>query len=635
MEHETHPMTAETNNAVALAPSLKRGADIIAGVVKTLTGSPGVYRMLDEEGNPLYVGKAKNLKRRVVTYARPAKLPVRLQRMIAATRTMEIVETHTEVEALLLESNLIKKLKPRYNVLLRDDKSFPYILLTTKSDWPQLIKHRGSRSRDGEYFGPFASAGAVNRTLAALQRAFPLRNCSDNIFASRTRPCLQYQIKRCTAPCVDRISQDDYGAIVDEARDFLTGDSRNLQKGLLSRMEQAAADMDYETAAIFRDRVKALTQIQARQDINVQSVGNADIIAAHEGSGLVCIQVFFFRNGQNFGNRTYFPTRASGLPIADVLASFLGQFYSDKTPPPTILVNETPPERDLIANALSVRADHKVTLSKPSRGSKRTLVEHAYSNAREALARRLAESGTQRRLLEGLADAFNLESPPQRIEVYDNSHISGTNAVGGMIVAGPDGLMKSAYRKFNIKDQNLEPGDDYGMMQEVMTRRFQRAQREDPDRQSGTWPDLVLIDGGQGHLKAVCEVMAELAIDDVPVVAIAKGPDRDAGRERFFMSDKPSFMLKPNDPVLYFLQRLRDEAHRFAIGSHRARRKKAIGDSPLDEIAGIGASRKKALLHHFGSARSVGDAGVADLEAVNGISGPMAKKIYDHFHSDG
>lgn len=635
MEHETHPMTAETNNAVALAPSLKRGADIIAGVVKTLTGSPGVYRMLDEEGNPLYVGKAKNLKRRVVTYARPAKLPVRLQRMIAATRTMEIVETHTEVEALLLESNLIKKLKPRYNVLLRDDKSFPYILLTTKSDWPQLIKHRGSRSRDGEYFGPFASAGAVNRTLAALQRAFPLRNCSDNIFASRTRPCLQYQIKRCTAPCVDRISQDDYGAIVDEARDFLTGDSRNLQKGLLSRMEQAAADMDYETAAIFRDRVKALTQIQARQDINVQSVGNADIIAAHEGSGLVCIQVFFFRNGQNFGNRTYFPTRATGLPIADVLASFLGQFYSDKTPPPTILVNETPPERDLIANALSVRADHKVTLSKPSRGSKRTLVEHAYSNAREALARRLAESGTQRRLLEGLADAFNLESPPQRIEVYDNSHISGTNAVGGMIVAGPDGLMKSAYRKFNIKDQNLEPGDDYGMMQEVMTRRFQRAQREDPDRQSGTWPDLVLIDGGQGHLKAVCEVMAELAIDDVPVVAIAKGPDRDAGRERFFMSDKPSFMLKPNDPVLYFLQRLRDEAHRFAIGSHRARRKKAIGDSPLDEIAGIGASRKKALLHHFGSARSVGDAGVADLEAVNGISGPMAKKIYDHFHSDG
>jgi len=628
-------MTAETENAVALAPSLKRGADIVAGVVKTLTGSPGVYRMLDEEGNPLYVGKAKNLKRRVVTYARPAKLPVRLQRMIAATRTMEIVETHTEVEALLLESNLIKKLKPRYNVLLRDDKSFPYILLTTKSDWPQLIKHRGSRSRDGEYFGPFASAGAVNRTLAALQRAFPLRNCSDNIFASRTRPCLQYQIKRCTAPCVDRISQDDYGAIVDEARDFLTGDSRNLQKGLLSRMEQAAADMDYETAAIFRDRIKALTQIQARQDINVQSVGNADIIAAHEGSGLVCIQVFFFRNGQNFGNRTYFPTRASGLPIADVLASFLGQFYSDKTPPPTILVNETPPERDLIANALSVRADRKVTLSKPSRGSKRTLVEHAYSNAREALARRLAESGTQRRLLEGLADAFNLDSAPQRIEVYDNSHISGTNAVGGMVVAGPDGLMKSAYRKFNIKDQNLEPGDDYGMMQEVMTRRFQRAQREDPDRQSGTWPDLVLIDGGQGHLKAVCEVMAELAIDDVPVLAIAKGPDRDAGRERFFMSDKPSFMLKPNDPVLYFLQRLRDEAHRFAIGSHRARRKKAIGDSPLDEIAGIGASRKKALLHHFGSARSVGDAGVADLEAVNGISGPMAKKIYDHFHSDG
>ncbi len=628
-------MTEKTDTGIALTPSLKRGVDIIGGVVRTLTGSAGVYRMIDEDGNPLYVGKAKNLKRRVVTYSRPDKLPVRLQRMVAATRTMEIIKTHTEVEALLLESNLIKKLKPRYNVMLRDDKSFPYILLTTGTDWPQLIKHRGSRSRDGEYFGPFASAGAVNRTLAALQRAFPLRNCSDNIFAGRTRPCLQYQIKRCTAPCVDRISREDYSAIVDEARDFLTGDSRNLQKGLLSRMEKAAADMEYETAAIFRDRIKALTQIQARQDINVQSVGDADIIAAYAASGLVCIQVFFFRNGQNFGNRTYFPTRASGIPIAEVLAAFLGQFYADKTPPPTVLVNETPPERDLISNALSVRADRKVTLSKPSRGSKRTLVDHALTNAREALARRLAESGTQRRLLGGLADALNLDAPPQRIEVYDNSHISGSKAVGGMIVAGPEGLMKQAYRKFNIKDQTLEPGDDYGMMQEVLTRRFQRAQREDPDRQSGNWPDLVLIDGGQGHLKAVCEVMEELAIDDVPVVAIAKGPDRDAGRERFFIQDKPSFMLKPNDPVLYFLQRLRDEAHRFAIGSHRARRKKSIGESPLDEIAGVGANRKRALLHHFGSARSVSDAGVADLEAVNGISSPMAKKIYDHFHPDG
>ena len=628
-------MAEKTDTGIALTPSLKRGADIIAGVVRTLSGSPGVYRMIDEDGNPLYVGKAKNLKRRVVTYSRPDKLPVRLQRMVAATRTMEIIKTHTEVEALLLESNLIKKLKPRYNVMLRDDKSFPYILLTTGTDWPQLIKHRGNRSRDGEYFGPFASAGAVNRTLAALQRAFPLRNCSDNIFAGRTRPCLQYQIKRCTAPCVDRISSEDYGAIVDEARDFLTGDSRNLQKGLLTRMEKAAADMEYETAAIFRDRIKALTQIQARQDINVKSVGDADIIAAYASSGMVCIQVFFFRNGQNFGNRTYFPTRASGIPIAEVLAAFLGQFYADKTPPPTVLVNETPPERELITNALSVRANRKVTLSKPSKGSKRTLIDHALANAREALARRLAESGTQRRLLEGVADVLNLDSPPQRIEVYDNSHISGSKAVGGMIVAGPEGLMKQAYRKFNIKNQTLEPGDDYGMMQEVLMRRFQRAQREDPERQSGNWPDLVLIDGGQGHLKAVCEIMEELAINDVPVVAIAKGPDRDAGRERFFMPDKPSFMLKPNDPVLYFLQRLRDEAHRFAIGSHRARRKKSIGESPLDEIAGVGANRKRALLHHFGSARSVGDAGVADLEAVNGISGPMAKKIYDHFHPEG
>ncbi|MBK18734.1 MAG: excinuclease ABC subunit C [Rhodospirillaceae bacterium] len=628
-------MTDKTETSVILAPSLKRGAGIIAEVVKTLTGSPGVYRMLDEDGNPLYVGKAKNLKKRVVTYSRPDRLPVRLQRMIAATRSMEIVETHTEVEALLLESNLIKKLKPRYNVMLRDDKSFPYILLTSGTDWAQLIKHRGGRSRDGEYFGPFASAGAVNRTLAALQRAFPLRNCSDNIFAGRTRPCLQYQIKRCTAPCVDRISHEDYGTIVDEARDFLTGDSRNLQKALLERMETASDAMEYETAAIFRDRIKALTQIQAHQDINVQSVGDADIVAAHAGSGIVCIQVFFFRNGQNFGNRTYFPTRATGLPISEILASFLGQFYSDKTPPPTVLVSETPPDRTLIADALSVRAGRKVTLSKPARGSKRTLVDHALANAREALARRLAESSTQRRLLEGLADILKLDSPPQRIEVYDNSHISGSKPVGGMIVAGPDGLIKNAYRKFNIKDQSLEPGDDYGMMQEVLTRRFQRAQREDPDRQSGNWPDLVLIDGGQGHLSAVCDVMEELAVDDIPVVAIAKGPDRDAGRERFFMVDRPSFMLKPNDPVLYFLQRLRDEAHRFAIGSHRVRRKKAIGESPLDEIVGVGANRKRALLHHFGSARSVGDAGVADLEAVKGISGPLAKKIYDHFHSDG
>lgn len=628
-------MINKTENSYPITPSLKRGTEIIAGVVKTLTSSPGVYRMIDDDGNPLYVGKAKNLKRRVANYSRPAKLAVRLKRMIAATRSMEIVETHTEVDALLLESNLIKRLKPRYNVMLRDDKSFPHILLTSDNDWPQLIKHRGRRASEGEYFGPFASAGAVNKTLAALQRAFPLRNCSDNMFANRNRPCLQFQIKRCSAPCVDRISSKDYSIIVDEARDFLTGKNRNLQKGFLARMEKAAGNMEYETAAIFRDRIRALTQIQAHQDINVQSLGNTDIIAAFGSKGFVCIQVFFFRNGQNLGNRSYFPTRAGGLPLAEVLAAFVGQFYTDKIPPQFVLVNEVMPESSLIADALSIRANHKVTINKPSRGPKRVLVDHVFANAREALARRIAESSTQRRLLEGLAKTLKLDSLPKRVEIYDNSHISGTKAVGGMVVAGTDGLLKQAYRKFNIKNQNLEPGDDYGMMREVFTRRFRRALQEDPDRQSANWPDLVLIDGGQGHLTVVSEVMAELAVDDIPVVAIAKGPERDAGREKFFMKGRRSFMLKPNDPVLYFLQRLRDEAHRFAIGSHRARRKKIIGESPLDGIAGVGANRKQALLHHFGSARGVGDAGISDLEGVYGISSPLAKKIYDHFHPEG
>ena len=628
-------MINKTENSYPITPSLKRGTKIISDVVKTLTSSPGVYRMIDDDGNPLYVGKAKNLKRRVANYSRPAKLAIRLKRMIAATRSMEIVETHTEVDALLLESNLIKKLKPRYNVMLRDDKSFPHILLTSNNDWPQLIKHRGKRAGEGEYFGPFASAGAVNKTLAALQRAFPLRNCSDNMFANRNRPCLQYQIKRCSAPCVDRISSKDYNIIVDEARDFLTGKNRNLQKGFLARMEKAVRNMEYETAAIFRDRIKALTQIQAHQDINVQSLGNADIIAVFGSKGLVCIQVFFFRNGQNLGNRSYFPARAGGLRLAEVLAAFLGQFYTDKTPPQVVLVNETLPESGLIADALSIRANRKVTINKPSRGPKRVLVDHVFANAKEALARRMAESGTQRRLLEGLADTLKLGSLPKRVEIYDNSHISGTKAVGGMVVAGTDGLLKQAYRKFNIKNQNLAPGDDYGMMREVFTRRFQRALQEDPDRQSGNWPDLVLIDGGQGHLTVVSEVMAELTIGDIPVVAIAKGTERDAGRERFFMEGRRSFMLKPNEPVLYFLQRLRDEAHRFAIGSHRALRKKVIGESPLNGIPGVGAKRKQALLHHFGSARGVGGAGISDLEGVYGISSPLAKKIYDHFHPEG
>ena len=624
-----------SDEEVPVTPSLVHGVAAISAALKTLSGSPGVYRMIDAEDHPLYVGKAKNLKKRVAAYTRPHRLPVRIQRMIAATVSVEFINTHTEVEALLLESNLIKKLKPRYNILLRDDKSFPYILLTGGSDWPQLIKHRGARSHPGEYFGPFASAGAVNRTLAALQRAFPLRNCSDSIFQSRTRPCLQFQIKRCTAPCVDLISRDDYAAIVGEARDFLTGHSRNMQKTLSDRMQQASDAMAYESAAIFRDRIKAMTQIQAHQDVNIAKLGDADIIAAADAGGRCCVQVFFYRAGQNFGNRTYFPSRTAGLPNDQVLASFLGQFYADKKPPPQVLVSENVPSKALIEDALAVRADRKVAVSRPVRGIKRKLIDHAVANAREALARRLAESNAQHRLLDGVSEAFGLDGPPSRIEIYDNSHISGTKAVGGMVVAGPEGFIKGAYRKFNIRDKCLSPGDDYGMMREVMTRRFRRALQEDPDRQSGNWPDLLLIDGGIGQLGAVRAVLEELAVDDVPVVAISKGPDRDAGRERFHMNGRQSFIMKPNDPVLYYLQRLRDEAHRFAIGSHRIRRSQSIAQSPLDEIPGIGGARKRALLHHFGSSRAVSEAGLADLKKVNGISGPLAKKIYDHFNAGG
>lgn len=632
---ENQAVKPQGNREPPAAPSLARGVDVIATTLKSLTGSAGVYRMADKDGKPLYVGKAKNLKRRVTAYTRPKALPVRIQRMIAATASVEIIKTHTEVEALLLESNMIKQLKPRYNVLLRDDKSFPFILLTGKSDWPQLIKHRGARSKPGEYFGPFASAGAVNRTLAALQRAFPLRNCSDSIFSSRTRPCLQYQIKRCTAPCVGRISAEEYGAIVSEARDFLTGHSRNIQETLSTRMQKASDAMAYESAAIFRDRIQALTQIQAHQDVNVAKLGDADVIAIAESGGLVCVQVFFYRAGQNFGNRIYFPTRASGLPIDQVLGAFIGQFYADKQPPPSVLLSEAVPDADLVEAALTLRAGRKVTAARPIRGTKRNLIEQALANAKESLARRLSESAAQRRLLEGVAEAFNLEAPPARIEVYDNSHISGSKPVGAMIVAGPDGFQKSAYRKFNIRDEKLAPGDDYGMMREVMTRRFRRALQEDPDRQSGTWPDLLLIDGGVGQLSAVSEVLADLAVDDLPVVGISKGPDRDAGHERFHIRGRQSFMMKPNDPVLYYLQRLRDEAHRFAIGSHRTRRSKGITQSQLDDIPGVGGMRKRALLHHFGSGRAVGEAGLADLETVNGISRPLAKKIYEHFHTDG
>jgi excinuclease ABC subunit C len=633
-------------------PDIARGVSVIEAQVRTLGGGPGVYRMLDEAGEVLYVGKAHNLKKRVGSYAYPAKLSHRIFRMVSETVAMEVVTTHTEVEALLLESNLIKRLRPRFNVLLRDDKSFPFILVTGDHDWPQLVKHRGAQNRKGDYFGPFASAGAVNRTITALQRAFLIRNCSDSVFSSRTRPCLQYQIKRCAAPCVGYVDPQGYGELVGQARDFLGGKSRAVQQMLADRMQAASEATDFESAAVYRDRIRAMTAVQAQQDINVDGVDDADVIALHADAGQSCIQVFFFRGGSNYGNRAYFPSHDRGHDDADVLAAFIGQFYDDKTPPRAVLVSHALPEHDLIAEALSVRAERKVELLRPQRGGKRKLVDHALSNAREALARRMAESASQRRLLDGVAAAFGLDAAPARIEIYDNSHIQGTNAIGAMVVAGPDGLMKSAYRKFNIRDvlpageapapglgepdrTFVAAGDDYAMMRQVLGRRFARALKEDPDGLKGSWPDLVLIDGGQGQLTAAAEAFAELGIDDVSLVAIAKGPDRDAGRERFFMPGRKPFSLPEHDPVLYYLQRLRDEAHRFAIETHRAKRTKDIARSPLDGIPGIGARRKKALLHHFGSARSVSRAGLGDLENVDGISKTVARKIYDYFHADG
>lgn len=611
------------------------GVTVIERFLATLPATPGVYRMLNLRGDVLYVGKAKSLKKRVVAYTKPERQTLRIQRMIAETAFMEVITTHTEVEALLLESNLIKTLGPRYNILLKDDKTFPHILLTGDHDWPQVVKHRGARSRRGEYFGPFASAGAVNQTLSALQRAFLLRSCTDSVFSSRTRPCLLFQIKRCSAPCVDRIDHAEYMDLVAQARAFLSGQSQAIQRDLAKRMEASAEAMEYEQAAVYRDRIRALSRIQAHQDINPAEMAEADVVALHQAGGQTCVQVFFFRSGCNYGNRAYFPQHAAEAEASEVMAAFLGQFYADKQPPREILLSQEPAEADIVAAALSAKAGRKVIVSVPKRGDRKRLIEHAYDNAREALGRRMAESSAQGTLLDGVAELFGLEARPNRIEVYDNSHIQGTNAVGGMIVAGPDGLMKAAYRKFNIRSTELTPGDDFAMMREVLTRRFQRAQKEDPDRDRGQWPDLVLIDGGLGQLNATVEVLADLGIDDVALVSIAKGPDRNAGRERFFMPGKEPFSLPMKDPVLYFLQRLRDEAHRFAIGAHRTRRAGDMVRSPLDEIDGIGAARKKALLHHFGSAREAAAAGLADLEAVPGISKSMAKKIYDHFHPQG
>ncbi len=623
-------MVLSKRRASPAAP-LARGVALIQDQLKTLPGRPGVYRMLNAAGEALYVGKARNLRRRVASYTQIERLPNRLRRMVAETAALEVVTTHTEVEALLLEGNLIKRLMPRYNVLLRDDKSFPFILITGDHPAPQLAKHRGAHTRPGEYFGPFASAGAVNSTIAALQRAFLLRPCSDSVFASRTRPCLQYQIKRCSGPCVGRVSTADYGELVRQARDFLSGKSHAVQQQLAAAMQAASDALDFEAAARIRARIRALTQIQAHQDINLAGIDEADAIALHQAGGQSCIQVFFFRAGGNYGNRAYFPSHDRDLGGPEVLAAFLGQFYDNKPPPRLVLLSETPAEAALLTQALTLRAGRAVRLETPRRGAKHKLIRHALANAREALGRRLAENASQRRLLDGVAAAFGLDAAPTRIEVYDNSHISGRAAYGAMIAAGPDGMIKSAYRKFTIADATA--GDDYAMMREVLTRRFARAMKEDPAR--GTWPDLVLIDGGAGHLSAALSVFADLGVSDVAVAAIAKGPERNAGRERFFLPGREPFGLEPRDPVLYFLQRLRDEAHRFAIGAHRAKRSKLIGSSPLDDVPGVGARRKKALLHHFGSARSVARAGLADLAAVDGISQTVARKIYDHFHGEG
>jgi len=610
--------------------SLADGMRIIGEFVRTLPRKSGVYRMIGGDGEVLYVGKARSLRSRVAAYTQPTRLDNRLVRMVSGTRTMEFSITGSEAEALLLENNLIKRFRPRFNVLLRDDKSFPYIVIRKDTEWPQLAKHRGVRDPANEYFGPFASATAVNRTLYALQRAFPLRSCSDGVFATRTRPCLQYQIKRCTAPCVGRIDKTEYGAIVDEVRGFLGGRNREVQQALSQRMDKASAELEFEGAAVLRDRIRALTHIQSHQSIALPSIDEADIFAAHAEGGQVCVQVFFLRAGQNLGNRAYFPAHVRELNEPAVLSAFIGQFYESRPAPKLILSSHDVAERELLESALAMTAGHKVEIRHPKRGDQKDALDQATLNAREALARRMAERGTQRQLLDGLARLFGLDGPPERIEIYDNSHIQGSAPIGAMVVAGPDGFIKNSYRKFNIKTEGAA-GDDFAMMREVLTRRFGRALKEDPERAEEHWPDLVLIDGGQGQLEVARQVLTELGLEDIATVGIAKGPDRDAGRERFFVPGKPPFSLEPRDPVLYFLQRLRDEAHRFAIGTHRARRAADLTRSALDEVPGIGSGRKRALLHHFGSARAVAVATLEDIKAVPGVSGALAQKIHDHF----
>jgi len=648
-------LEGEIDLAAAAGP-LAMGRAVILSHAKLAPSSPGVYRMIDAKGDVLYVGKAKNIRKRVIAYARPTGYEPRIERMIAATAALEFVSTATETEALLLEANLIKRLRPRFNVLLRDDKSFPYILITADHWAPQMLKHRGARTREGNYYGPFASVWAVNRTITALQRAFLLRSCSDAFFESRTRPCLLYQIKRCSGPCTQEIDFAEYGKLVGEANAFLSGKSQAVKDTLAAEMEKASAALEFERAAIYRDRLAALSAVQSHQDINPRGVEEADVFAVHQAGGFNCVEVFFFRTGQNWGNRAYFPKADRSLAPGEVLGAFLAQFYDDKPVPRTIFVSHEIDERALLAEALSTKSGHKVEVNVPQRGEKKDLVDHALANVREALARKLAESSSQRKLLEALAEVFALAGPPRRIEVYDNSHIQGSNAVGAMIVAGPEGFRKNQYRKFNIRTADLAPGDDFGMMREVLGRRFKRLMNEAPRGMPGAmspaaqagvpldvaggpegeddspWPDLVIIDGGRGQLTAAQETLTSLGIIDVPLVAIAKGADRDAGMETFLLPGRDPFKLRPRDPVLYFVERLRDEAHRFAVGSHRIRRRRDLREAGLQEIPGIGPTRKRALLHHFGTLKAIERAAPADLAKVPGISAETARKIYDFFH---
>ena len=627
-------MSEQTTSDAAPEPS-KTGHEVIHGYLRLLDGSPGVYRMLDRQARVLYVGKAKNLKARVSSYARPTGHTRRIARMISETASMMFLTTSTETEALLLEQNLIKQLKPRYNVLLRDDKSFPYIFISSEHEFPRLEKHRGAKTRKGRYYGPFASAGAVNRTLNTLQKVFLLRTCSDREVEAGDRPCLNYHMKRCAGPCCGKITPQDYAKLVKQADDFLSGKSTEVQERLKKDMAAASEAMEFERAASLRDRIQALTIVQTNQGINPRTVNEADIIALHMEKGQACVQVFFIRAGQNWGNKDFYPRVGADVDAAEVLEAFIGQFYDSKDPARQLILSQGIEDPDLMADALGTKIGRKVEILVPQRGEKAELVDAALRNARESLARKMSEAATQAKLLKGLAEAFDLPKVPERIEVYDNSHIQGAYAVGAMIVAGPEGWMKNHYRKFNIKGEELTPGDDFGMMKEVLTRRLKRLLKDDPDREKGLWPDLLLIDGGAGQVSAVHEIMTELGVTDIPMIGVAKGIDRDLGKEEFHRMGKTVKALRHNDPVLYFVQRLRDEAHRFAIGTHRAKRAKSISASPLDDIAGVGAARKRALLAHFGSAKAVSRANLADLKAVEGVSAALAKKVFDHFHEKG